>query len=135
MARSRQHYTIDKILSHCRISKRTNCWIWQRGKNQQGYGVCIHDGKNWLVHRLVCLLNRTENWEYLDHNVVLHQCDNPSCCNPEHLQIGTHDENLRDAKHKGRWNTFNRGPADKKLRKLNRRIMQRSTQKRKYTKR
>ena len=135
MARKKQCYTVAKLKSFCKVYKRSNCWVWQRSKNTQGYGVCIHDGKHWLTHRLMCMLHRVENWEYLYHNVVLHQCDNPSCCNPEHLQIGTHDENLKDAKHKGRWNTFNRGPADKKLKKLSRRIMKRSTKKRKYNKR
>lgn len=69
-----------------------------------GYG-CIqnkNDGKNIhvRVHRLVyqiannCVLNRDE--------LVLHKCDNPPCCNPRHLFVGTNQDNIDDMVSKGR---------------------------------
>jgi hypothetical protein len=35
--------------------------------------------------------------------MVLHSCDEPACCNPRHLRIGTHRDNLEDARARGTW--------------------------------
>lgn len=40
--------------------------------------------------------------------VVMHTCDNPRCCNPAHLQLGTQRENILDSIDKGRYNAFGR---------------------------
>ena len=39
---------------------------------------------------------------------VMHACDNPRCCNPAHLSVGTHRDNILDSIRKGRFNAFGR---------------------------
>ena len=100
------HYTQQRFESYITVDPHTSCWLWQRACNTSGYGVAIHHNKHWLAHRLACVLYRVTNYQHIQSNVVLHRCDTPQCCNPQHLQIGTQRENMVDAKHKGRWGTF-----------------------------
>lgn len=73
------------------------CWIWT-GAQAAGYGVISIRGKRALVHRIVhaLLIGPVEGWD------VLHHCDNPPCCNPEHLWHGTNCDNVQDMCKKGR---------------------------------
>lgn len=62
--------------------------------NKDGYSGLYHNGRHQRAHRLVyqeCF------GELPDDLVVRHKCDNPCCINPEHLESGTHTENMRDA--------------------------------------
>lgn len=77
------------------------CWEWQMYRNPAGYGQLRVNRKAWLVHRFVyhhCVENVP------DGLVVMHSCDNPSCCRPRHLQLGTHNHNQQDKILKGKGN-------------------------------
>ena len=95
------HYTPEKLKKYRKLHR--GCWLWTRGHNGGGYGICVHGGKTWVVHRLSALLHKIPNWQHLEHNIVLHKCDTPGCFNPDHLQIGTQLQNIDDMKVKGRW--------------------------------
>lgn len=79
-----------------KIDKRgpDECWPWLGTLNAYGYGVIGHRRKLAMVHRLV--LGSTVGG-IPEGMVVLHLCDNPPCCNPAHLRVGTYRENTHDA--------------------------------------
>lgn len=81
------------------------CWNWT-ATNTRGYGrICIVPEKNHEVS-----VTATRLAYFLHYNVdpigwaVLHKCDNPSCCNPHHLFLGTNKENTDDMHKKKRAN-------------------------------
>lgn len=76
----------------------TGCWLWEKNLDKDGYGKIFFNKKHWRVHRAILFLNNKN----IKNKMVLHKCDTPSCCNPEHLFIGTALENMRDKVKKGR---------------------------------
>lgn len=77
------------------------CWIWLEGVTR-GYGAYSTGGKrrlHHLAHRYSYILT---NGTIPDNLYVLHKCDTPRCVNPEHLFLGTAQDNARDAASKGR---------------------------------
>jgi len=80
------------------VDEETGCWNWQ-GAQSNGYGRRRKDGKVQSVHRVVWEENNGPIPEGLQ---VLHHCDNPPCCNPEHLFLGTQADNVADMISKNR---------------------------------
>lgn len=90
----------DKARFFAKIKKpedEDGCWIWTAGKIA-GYGVFGLEGANVFSHRLSYFLHVSDPREML----VLHKCDNPPCCNPRHLFLGTHLDNAKDRNRKNR---------------------------------
>jgi len=76
-----------------------NCWVWQGAKDDKGYGRMYIKNKGIRAHRI--------SWELYNGTIpegkeICHSCDNPPCVNPEHLWLGSHQENIIDALGKGR---------------------------------
>jgi hypothetical protein len=80
------------------------CWEWTANRKDTGYGRFMirrkRDGayRSFLAHRIVFYL---ANGPFNESLSVMHNCDNPACCNPAHLSLGTHLENMRDCVRKG----------------------------------
>lgn len=77
----------------------TSCIEWGKARNRTGYGVARYKGKMWYAHRM--------EWEKANGPIpegmcVLHRCDNPICVRADHLFLGTHADNHRDMREKGR---------------------------------
>ena len=82
-----------------KVEKTDGCWVWTASKNRQGYGYFRFDGKMRKAHRMAWLFAIGEIPEGM---MVCHSCDNPSCVNPEHLWLGTGQDNMDDMNTKGR---------------------------------
>lgn len=81
-----------------RVVKGDGCWEWT-GARSGGYGTVAVGGRTVKAHRV--------SWEMTfgaipDGLCVLHRCDNPGCVRPDHLFLGTVDDNNKDRAAKGR---------------------------------
>ena len=91
---------IERLLDKIIINEVTDCWEFQGGKNNIGYGMIRDEKRMRTAHRV----------SYEEHNnikipagmCVCHTCDNPVCVNPAHLWLGTHKQNTKDMLSKGR---------------------------------
>jgi len=79
---------------------RNECWEWQGYHDKNGYGNHQLGGRNFLTHRIAWILSHRK---LIPPGLcVMHVCDNPPCCNPSHLKLGTKTENSLDMVRKGR---------------------------------
>lgn len=81
----------------------TGCREWVGSRNLPPvfpYGRFKTGGTEYKAHVMAWMLTHGEIPEGI---LVCHKCDNPPCCNPDHLFLGTPRENLMDAIKKGRW--------------------------------
>lgn len=81
-----------------KFDKTEGCWIWKASKHGRGYGLFYtgrgrKKGHMEFAHRVSYELYKDSNPEKL---CVRHKCDNTSCVNPEHLELGTHSDNMKD---------------------------------------
>lgn len=81
---------------------RTKCINWQKAKDKRGYGHKRRKDKIYFAHRLAYCDHHGLNITDIDNICVRHKCDNPSCVNPEHLELGTHKQNMADMVERGR---------------------------------
>lgn len=70
------------------------CWPWAGCVDRDGYGVLTNDTRVQVrAHRVAYEL---AYGPIPSDKQVMHECDNPPCCNPKHLRAGTSDENNKD---------------------------------------
>lgn len=79
------------------IPSEFQCWEWTGRKSSAGYGKMTDET---MAHRWA--------YEYFngpipDSLYILHSCDNKTCVNPAHLRVGTHAENMQDARERNRF--------------------------------
>jgi hypothetical protein len=96
----------ERFWSHVDKREPDECWPWTGATARGGYGtfmVPITGGGQQQVgaHQFAGMLGSGPPPTGMQ---ILHSCDNPPCCNPGHLFLGTHTDNMRDKWAKGRVN-------------------------------
>lgn len=97
--REEKHFR--RLINNHTVNPETGCWEWTKALSKEGYARVSHRGKADYGHRVSY---KVFFGEIPNGLCVCHTCDNPKCINPEHLWLGTHQENMadRDAKCRGR---------------------------------
>jgi hypothetical protein len=94
---------LERLLDKVIVNEITDCWEFQGGKNNIGYGMIRDNKKMRTTHRV----SYEEHKGPIPHGLcVMHSCDNPICCNPSHLSVGTMKDNMHDMIKKNRHKPF-----------------------------
>lgn len=108
--------TPEVLWSKVDIKGEDECWNWLGYKNAGKYGRTWINDRGYYAHRVIfdlafpntITLSAPKDTD--ETGFLLHTCDNPSCCNPKHLFVGTHADNMADKVAKNRQTKF---PKDK----------------------
>ena len=93
--------SIVRFSNSYNTNKGTGCWDWIKSLTHNGYGRFAQSrNKSVRAHRW--------SYEYFIGHIpegllVIHNCDNPKCVNPDHLRTGTQKDNMRQMYGAGRW--------------------------------
>lgn len=92
---------VKSFWSLVNIGLEDECWEWKRGKSGAGYGEIKvpNIARVMYAHRVAWGIT---HGDIPDGMHILHKCDNPPCCNPKHLFLGTQADNVQDCVKKGR---------------------------------
>lgn len=89
----------QKFWSNIYIGNPKECWEWKSLSGTKHYPTTHFDGESWIASRLTYKLTLGD---IPDEMCVCHHCDNPPCCNPDHLFLGTSQDNMNDRERKER---------------------------------
>lgn len=84
---------VARFWSKVGVGYEDSCWEWLGYKDELGYGQVKIDGLARKSHRVAVA---AMGISITSDDVIMHTCDNPCCCNPKHLLVGTHAANVAD---------------------------------------
>jgi len=99
----------ERFWSKIKKGSEDECWEWKGYRERDGYGRYWFGDHKFLAHRTAWVL--THKKVVPPGLVVMHICDNPACCNPNHLKVGTQTQNIADMVQKGRSARGEKNPA------------------------
>lgn len=102
--------TPERFWARVQKGAATECWPWTGAKEANGYGASELLGRKQGAHRVAYSLHFLAGEAIPTGLMVRHKCDNKGCCNPEHLETGTHADNMRDMVERGRSLRGDRNP-------------------------
>lgn len=109
---------IERVLSKVEKIPECGCWIFMGAVNEAGYGMVGLGGRGSGIDRAHRVTYRHFVSDIPEGLVVCHKCDVRSCCNPDHLFLGTHADNHADMVKKGRDSKPPRNSGDEWRKKL-----------------
>jgi len=86
----------------------SNCILTTHWINAKGYGQIKRAGVKMTHHRWVYCQHHKISLDSIAGKQVMHTCDTPACINPEHLVLGTNQDNVTDKMTKGRFVAYTR---------------------------
>jgi hypothetical protein len=89
-----------RLFNGVSVDPHTRCWNWKGAiSRSDGRGKMTVRGKTLSTHRVAFEIYKDD---IPAGKFVCHHCDNPLCCNPAHLFLGSHADNMNDMVSKGR---------------------------------
>lgn len=98
---SRRRDESERFWEKVRTGSEDECWEWQAGCSDSGYGKFSFRRQHHQAHRVAWFLT---HGSFPSAPVLRHTCDNRLCVNPNHLIPGTQWENTHDMIDRGRAN-------------------------------
>jgi hypothetical protein len=94
------HWTLEQRLTrYTKVDPLSGCHIWQASTKPNGYGQLTFRMRRLMAHRAAWIARHGPIADGLE---VCHRCDERRCCNPDHLYLGSHAENMAEMKVKRR---------------------------------